>query len=340
MPWRRLAPRDEVALGAATDRTALFGRDDLRCVAVEGKHRLRFLHALLTQDIEGMGDGQVRPSVMCDAQGRIGAVAELLRLPDRVLMWVDRRRAQALVDALNGYKVAERVQIGLDEEHAALELIGPGCAQVLGAIGLTPAPPGAVMPLALAGTRGWLWSAHTGGAPGAPHGPGVPAVRMAVADEAVGELATRLREAGAEIGCHAAREVLRIRAGQPLPGLDLDDGSLPIEAGLQGAVSLSKGCYLGQEAIGTMVWRGRIRRHLCWVQTEGADALAEGMVLRDPRGKRAGTLASGYVDGKGQGLGLAMVSRRSYAPGALLHPEGGGAALTVVSTTVEGALTD
>ena len=61
----------------------------------------------------------------------------------------------------------------------------------------------------------------------------------------------------------AAAEVLRVESGRPRYGLDLDEGTIPQEAGLnERAVSFTKGCYVGQETVARLHYRGKPNRHL------------------------------------------------------------------------------
>ncbi len=145
---------------------------------------------------------------------------------------------------------------------------------------------------------------------------------------------------GATRGQLPTADALWILQGVPSLGRDIDDGSTPLEAGLWDAVAFDKGCYLGQEAIATMAYRGKLRRHLCWIDAVGDATPDPGWQLRTAAGKRAGTTGGGFIAGERR-RGLAMVQRRAFGKGATLlaHPPGGGqpVAVRVVDTTVEDA---
>jgi len=64
-------------------------------------------------------------------------------------------------------------------------------------------------------------------------------------------------------------EVLRVEAGIAKYGVDMNDGTIPIEAGLWDALNFEKGCYIGQEVIARIKWRGRVNRHLVGLELEG-----------------------------------------------------------------------
>ena len=79
-------------------------------------------------------------------------------------------------------------------------------------------------------------------------------------------------------------------------------------------------------------WRGQLRRHLCWVEPVGDELPAVGAVLR-AGARRAGWVGGGYLMPDGEALGLALIQRKPYEPGAELEVEGGGR-VRVRATTV------
>src|SRR5207302_3516715 len=68
---------------------------------------------------------------------------------------------------------------------------------------------------------------------------------------------------GARAVTEQAAECLRVERGRPRYGVDIDDTTIPEEAGLnERAVSFTKGCYVGQETVARLHWRGKPNRHL------------------------------------------------------------------------------
>lgn len=72
-----------------------------------------------------------------------------------------------------------------------------------------------------------------------------------------------------------AMEILRIEAGIPVLGKDMDENTIPIEAGLWKALDFEKGCYIGQEVIARIKWRGRVNRHLSGFKVDGLTEVPE-----------------------------------------------------------------
>ena len=133
----------------------------------------------------------------------------------------------------------------------------------------------------------------------------------------------------------AAAEIVRVESGRPRFGLDLQPESvIPQEAGLNDrAVSFEKGCYVGQETVARLHWRGKPNRHLRGLRLSAP--VEAGAVLR--LGEReVGTVTSPVVSPALGPIALALV-RREAEPGAVLEvaaPPGDGAATDGVTASV------
>jgi folate-binding protein YgfZ len=138
-------------------------------------------------------------------------------------------------------------------------------------------------------------------------------------------LAAALRERGAVPVPEGAAETLRVERGRPRFGVDLDDTTIPQEAGLnERAVSFSKGCYVGQETVARLHYKGKPNRHLRGLRLSVPVAPGTQLTLD---GKPVGLLGS-VADSPAYGpIGLALV-RREAEPGATLAA--GPATATVV----------
>ena len=136
-----------------------------------------------------------------------------------------------------------------------------------------------------------------------------------------------LRAAGAQPVSEAAGEIVRVEHGRPRYGVDLDDSVIPQEAGLnERAVSFTKGCYVGQETVARLYYRGRPNRHLRGLRL--SEPLAGGEQLRVA--ERAVGRVSSAVSSPARGpIALALV-RREVEPGARVTAGEQGATATVV----------
>jgi folate-binding protein YgfZ len=137
---------------------------------------------------------------------------------------------------------------------------------------------------------------------------------------------TALLDAGAIAVSEAAAEILRVERGRPRYGAELDDGTIPQEAGLNArAVSFTKGCYVGQETVARLFYRGKPNRHLRGLRL--SEPAPSGAELR--LGERVvGRLASSLVSPTYGPIALALV-RREAAVGDTVAVEGGASAEVV-----------
>src|SRR2546430_1830096 len=104
-------------------------------------------------------------------------------------------------------------------------------------------------------------------------------------------LAAALRGRGAADVDEAAAEVLRVELGRPRYGIDLDDTVIPQEAGLNDrAVSFTKGCYVGQETVARLHYRGKPNRHLRGLRLSAPAARGDELRLGERTVGKVGTV--------------------------------------------------
>ena len=192
---------------------------------------------------------------------------------------------------LEMYKIGREVELeDVTETRAILSLIGPRSADLVGA---PPLPEHAVEAIAVGGTE--CLAVGTAG--------GIDLIAAAGDAE---RLRAALGDAGAvEVGPEAA-EILRIEAGTPRFGAEMDSGTMPAEAGIvESVVNFEKGCYIGQETVARLHYRGKPNRHLRGLRLttpvparvracagrEGGRQGRQQLRLPPPRPDRAGDLA-------------------------------------------------
>jgi len=138
----------------------------------------------------------------------------------------------------------------------------------------------------------------------------------------VGAVWAALRDTGAgPIGLDAV-EVLRIEGGRPRFGAELDEDTLPLEAGLKGEISYDKGCYVGQEIIARVTYRGHVNRELRGLWFEGEPPSTPSNLTRagEPAGELRSATRSTWL---GRTIGLGYVKREALADGTeLALPDG------------------
>lgn len=224
-----------------------------------GRDLLDLLHRLSTGDVEALSPGAGRPTVLTTAKGRI--VERLLVLhagPRGIILLGGPDAAPRVLAHLKRYTFAE--ETGLADRTAetfALALIGPRAPEAARAAGLPELPPYGTATVERGGRA--LDVARTNGFD--EHG-WLVIGPLDDADAVRGDLLRAARSAGGDAIGPEALEAWRILSGLPLSGRELTEDRNPLEAGLDDAVSFTKGCYVGQEVVARLNTYGKVSRAL------------------------------------------------------------------------------
>ncbi len=283
-----------------------------------GTGRVACLQGLVTCDVAGAGDGAHLFGALLTEKGMIVTPLWITRLPDEILVEAPTEGAVPLA-ATFARSLPPRLCRAADisGETVSIGVYGPGSAAAVGAALALPVGPPETGAAAIASDRGTVVIARAVARGAAGFDCVMPAETAAAS---LADLAAR----GATAGSAALLEACRILAGLPRLGAEIDDKTLPQEARLDelGAVSFTKGCYLGQETVARLHFRGHANRGLACVTLEGAPAGSLPLAL-SLDGKPMGRLASAaWADELDGYAGVAMI-RREVADGADLElPDG------------------
>jgi folate-binding protein YgfZ len=256
---------------AARRGAAFLERESRGKIAVAGNDRKTYLHAMLTNDIATLEPGTGCYAAYLTAQGRMITDLRVLEVGDMTLLELRAGDVPAVLEKLDAFIFTEDVRLGdLTAAFAEIRVAGPSAASVVAAALGRGTPPGT--PPSAENLRAWPEFRNARAALEgqmvlvvATRELGVPGFDLFVEHAHRGRLADALAAAGAERMSDQAAGVLRIEAGTPLFGVDMDAETIPLEAGIEGrAISFSKGCYPGQEVIVRVVHRGggRVARRL------------------------------------------------------------------------------
>jgi folate-binding protein YgfZ len=148
--------------------------------------------------------------------------------------------------------------------------------------------------------------------------------------EAVGILKTKLHTAGVSPGSNETWEIARVESGRPRWGADMDESTLPQEANFDelGAISYTKGCYIGQETVARVHFRGHVNRFLRKLRFVTRPPPPTGAELVDETGKVIGDIRSVALSPRFGGVALGMV-RREILPGTTLQAKWSGGECSV-----------
>jgi folate-binding protein YgfZ len=304
----------DTGYAAATGAVALADRSERGKLAVSGPEAAAFLDSLLSNAIAGVAPGAGVDATLLTHKGRMLAEVRVLVTDDEILLDTERVGLQALFDALGRFRIGYRAELHKRTlQRGLLSLLGPD------ADGTLEQPPGAAEHDHVATT--------VAGHP-------VRAIRTDLGVDVLcdGEhtavVAAALAEAGALPISEAVAETVRIEHGRPRFGVEIDEDTMPQEAGLhERAVSYSKGCYVGQETVARLYWKGKPNRHLRGLRFGGPVAAGAALLLGD---QQVGTVASVADSPRLGPIGLALV-RREAEPGAVLTVAESDAGATVVS---------
>lgn len=226
-------------------------------IALTGGDRISFLHALFTNDIAQLKKGTGVYSAYLTPQGRMISDMRVVETGDALLLDVEESVAAPLAERLDKLIFAEDAQVkNVTNDFALFGIHGPAAARVIESAT-------AVQVSSLANQYDNLRQA--GLTIVRDDGFGVSGFDVYVDRGAAPSLREKLRAAGATAADDATAEVLRIEAGRPKFGVDMDTETIPLEAGIEDrAISLTKGCYVGQEVIVRVLHRGhgRVARRL------------------------------------------------------------------------------
>jgi len=300
------------AYAALTEGCALVDRAEHGKLLLTGEEAAAFLDGQVSNAITALAPGEGCYAALLTPKGRMLGDLRVLRLDGEapeLLLLTERVALQALFDQIRRGLIGWKAELHKRTlELGLLSLAGPDAASVARAAGL-PVPGAAEH-----ASSGYVVRTDLG------------LDVLPPADEA-GAIRSRLLQAGAISVAEEAAEVVRVEHGRPRYGVDLDDGVMPAEAGLEArAVSFTKGCYVGQETVARLHWKGKPNRHLRGLQLD-APAATGATVHAEER--EAGRVGSSVVSPRLGPIALALL-RREVEPGAVVAVGDGHAPATVV----------
>jgi folate-binding protein YgfZ len=281
------------------EECGLVDRSERGKLLVSGPEAAEYLQGQLTNDTEAIEPGEGLYAALLDRKGHMQADMRVLRPgegPDLCLD-LEPEGVEAARRHLGMYKIGRDVDVAdVTAERAILSLIGPRAVEIAGC---APLPENSCEEVAIGGAECLAVGTATG-------------IDVFVAAGERDRAWDALLAAGAVEVSPEAAEILRIEAGRPRFGAEMGTETMPAEAGIvEGAVSFTKGCYIGQETVARLHYKGKPNRHL-----RLSAPARPGASLRLGE-KEVGTLGSAAVSPVLGPVGLAIL-RREAEPGATL----------------------
>jgi folate-binding protein YgfZ len=274
-------------------------------LAVWGKEAVQFLDGMITNDMKTLEDGQEMLAAFPNAQGRLLAVVRVLRDGERFLIETEEATREKVFQNLFRFTFAGDFFVEeLSEGYRYIELWGEAPTSV----------------------SGWCFSS------GSIKGLFVPSdeTEQFLSSLAGGEAVTISDE---------LYETLRVENRLPRYGIDMDENTIVPELGLDGMISYNKGCYIGQEIIARIYFRGHVAKRLAGLTfTSTAEpATVVGAELLSPEGKSAGRITSAiFSPGIGKTIALGYVRYEFLSLGTALVCGGEEAIVTELPFDVAG----
>jgi tRNA-modifying protein YgfZ len=260
-----------------------------------------YLEGQLTNEIDSLEPGGGCYAALLDRKGHMQGDMRVLRIADDEI-WLDTEPVAAprVLGHLDRYRIGRELEIDdVTDESAMISAIGPGAAAVAGVEALRPEY--AHVELELDGAVCRAIATDLGIDFGCAAGDRA-AVRRA------------LIEAGAVAVSEDAAEIARVESGRPRFGAEMDERTIPAEAGIdERAVSFTKGCYIGQETVARLHYKGKPNRHLRGLRLDAPTSAGDAIELADG-GRELGRIGTACLSPAHGPIALAIV-RREAGPG-------------------------
>jgi folate-binding protein YgfZ len=307
---------------AAREGVALIDKNYRAYLRFTGPDRVRYLNAILTNNIKDLATNRGVVSLFLNPQGRIQAEIETSATEDALFCVSYAMIRDTLIPALDKFIIMDDVTLTDETElYGTMALEGPRAADVvkkLTTAELSDLDELSFREVSVAGISCGLTKRSPGGVAGA---------ELLALREDLPRLWQVLREAVEEAGGrpmgYQALSVLRLEQGIPWFGYDFGDKQIPHEAGLQDShISYTKGCYTGQEIVERVRSRGQVNRVRVLLKFESKETPASGTALIAD-GKEAGFVTRAAFSPMLQApIGMAYLRREKSAPGSQLESAG------------------
>ena len=269
---------------------------DRAALLVKGADGAEYLQGQLTNDIETLGPEQGCYAALLDRKGHLTSDMRVLRL-DSDDLWLDLELGPAagVLKHLRTYSIGRDVEVeDVTERWAAISVIGPRSGELSGFERLNPEH--------AQRSRQWEGVDVLGVATDV-------GVDLLVDADDTATLERALGAAGAAPVSDEAAEIARVESGRPRFGLDMGTDHMPAEAGIvERAVNFEKGCYIGQEPVARLHYRGKPNRTLRGLRLSAAASSGEPLKLGEKQVGKLGTTCLSPAHGA---IALAVVRREA-----------------------------
>ncbi len=232
-------------------------------ICLMGNDRVRFLHGQITNDVKRLRAGEGCYAALTTAKGKMESDLNVFNLGDELLLDFEPGLAEKISQRLEKFIVADDVQIADAAPHyGLLSVQGPKAAQVINTAGLASDRALEKERSIVKISDATLVEIYLANLPRL----GIKGFDLFVPNQSLGAVADKLIAAAKGLGGRlcgwTAFETARIEAGVPRFGADMTEANLPMECGIDHAMSFNKGCYIGQEVLNRVHTMGHVTKEL------------------------------------------------------------------------------
>jgi len=318
------------AYQAARQRAAFIERSSRGRLLVSGSDRASYLQGLLTNDTVALKAGEGCYAAYLTPQGRMISDLLVYELGDVILLSLPGDVKDTVLARLDQFIFSEDVQLGdVTATFGQVAVVGPDAARLVSSVTddsqaarLSSFPEHGNLRSTIAGQPAIVTRVTDVGEPG---------FEIYIERAGLGPLKARLVDAGVVELDGDTAEVLRVEAGVPEFHRDMDEETIPLEAGIESrAISQTKGCYVGQEVIIRVLHRGhgRVARKLVGLTLDGDVIPARGSIVKSDQkdvGEITSSVRSIALD---KPIALGYLQRDFLAPGTQVSIDGTRAVVT------------
>jgi glycine cleavage system T protein len=237
-------------------------------IRVGGKEGAQFLHGLVTNDVKSLEKGQGMQAAFLTGHGKVKALCRILALEEGFLLINDPQTHDRVFKYVFPFSYAGDFKVeDVSDQHRCISVQGPKAGLIMKEVCFEPVPS-----LAKHGWFSTIIAGHKVLVVRASH-TGESGYDIFIPQEGLKDVWEFLLLKGefhsiSPVGLKAL-DSLRIEAGKPVYGVDVDENNMMLETGLSDAVSFNKGCYTGQEAVAMATYRGHVSKRISGIRVDG-----------------------------------------------------------------------
>jgi aminomethyltransferase len=303
---------------------AVLDLSDAGKLQISGKNSVQFLNGVISNDVKSLKLHEGVLAAFPTIQGKLLALCRVYNLGEYLLLELDAINREKIFKNLSRFVPAgEFIVTDVSDQFALYSLQGPRTMELIEALTSQPIDERQykIGEWQIAGARVFIASHSRCGGTG---------FDIFVPTEFSQKVLETILERGVIFGARRAGsgafEIARIEAGVPREGADAGEYYIILESELEAAVSYTKGCYLGQEIIARIHWRGEPAKRLRGLLTDADQPPQPGAELFDGEGKKVGEITSiARSFALDRFIALGYVHRYHLTPGTKFTLKQGGA---------------